>query len=80
MSNTETVGFLVTAICCAPIALVIARFAANWADKKWGPNTFFPLDPVFYGVFAFTWFGVMVFVMLVSWRLFPPMFDEKHAI
>ena len=66
MTNRDTFRIIVIAVCCVPIAMLTARTAANWANKHWGPNTFFTLDPVYYGVFAFTWFGAMVFVILSS--------------
>lgn len=66
MTNREIFRIIVIAACCVPIAMLLARAATNWADKHWGPNTFFSLDPVYIGVFAFTWFGAMTFVILSS--------------
>lgn len=66
MTNRDAFGFIVLGLCCVPIAMLAARAATNWANKHWGPNTFFSLDPVYVGVFALTWFGAMTFVILSS--------------
>jgi hypothetical protein len=71
MTDGQVLIFIVTALCCVPLALLAARAVTRWFDKTFGPDTFFLIDPVYFAVFLFTWFGSMMLVMFLSNRPFP---------